>query len=321
MADPYLTTAVQIMTRGRNTNSYKFALLRSLAAFGISPGLDAATVSLERLAGQFLKFYWPITLRFQIRQASVPDRDPVVMRLIREERAALGLSPETGLEDFQRTNRARHQALVGKVAREAFDDVIPRFHTVAGRPIEPKLYEPDDDGIYVSSEVRAFLKQNHKALDLLAIGAWVKFTEKYTSAPRLYEKIEGLIPRRSTLKAYREFLQERGVVDCFYCGDLLSQNPHVDHVVPWRFVLEDRVWNLVMVCDTCNGAKSSMTPPDEYIDRVCKRNAELLEIDERDLPRKIRSDLVEWRGKRLSEELRVLVERCRGDGFGSWIGP
>ena len=41
------------------------------------------------------------------------------------------------LRDFQRRRPAEYQTLVGKIAREAFDDVIPRFHIVHGFQIIP----------------------------------------------------------------------------------------------------------------------------------------------------------------------------------------
>ena len=109
MTIAYMTAVSQIVDRGRNTNSYKFALLRALAAFGKQPGSGAVTVSREWLAERFIEFYWPITLRFQIRQATVPDKDPVVMRLIRAARSELKFSPETRLKDFRKRHPDRNK--------------------------------------------------------------------------------------------------------------------------------------------------------------------------------------------------------------------
>ena len=97
------------------------------------------------------------------------------------------------------------------------------------------------NNIRINRKVRRFLQDKHKALDLLAIGSCVKFAEKYTSAPRLPEKIQGLEPARAGLRGYWEFLVWSGAADCFYCSNPLGATPHVDHVIPWRFVAEDRV--------------------------------------------------------------------------------
>jgi hypothetical protein len=157
-----------------------------------------------------------------------------------------------------------------------------------------------------------------KALDLLAIGSWVKFTEKYTSSPRLYEKIQGLEPKRRALKKYSEFLTSRGAPLCFYCPDPLFGSGHVDHVIPWRFVAEDKVWNLVLACETCNSEKSSMTPDDQHVNEVIGRNYDLMDLDPSVLPVGVRKDLSEWRGGGLEQHFRMLLDHCRADGFGTW---
>ena len=41
------------------------------------------------------------------------------------------------LHDFQRKRPEKHKMLAAHVAKEAFDDVIPRFHKVRGEPISP----------------------------------------------------------------------------------------------------------------------------------------------------------------------------------------
>jgi len=101
MALDYMNSVAQILERGQFANSYKFALLRSLAAFGMKPGNGEEPIEVEWLAERFVELFWPLTLRFNIRQATVPDKDPVVMRYIRDEASALGLSPETLLRDYR----------------------------------------------------------------------------------------------------------------------------------------------------------------------------------------------------------------------------
>lgn len=316
-----LSTVTQIMDRGQNTNSYKFALLRSLAAFGIQHGNGEEVISREWLAERFIEFYWPITVRFQIRQATVLDKDPVVMKFIRNETNELGLPPEMPLRRYRDQHSDRYGELVARTAGNAFDDVIPRFHTVARRKIKPRLYKIDGEDIIIGKKQRMFLRENHKTLDLLAVGAWVKFTESFTSAPRLYEKIQGLEPTRSTLTRYRNFLLSWGEPSCFYCSEPVRNNSDVDHVVPWSFIAEDKIWNLVLACDQCNGDKLSATPADMFINKLNERNHQLLEVgDDNILDAKIRKELAEWRGRDLAEHIWMLVNRCRADGFGTW-GP
>ena len=157
-----------------------------------------------------------------------------------------------------------------------------------------------------------FLKEYSDVIEDLAIGAWVRFTEQYTNAPRLYEKIKGARPERKHLAHYRRFLLEFHGNQCFYCEWNFNGTAHVDHVIPWCYVLADRVWNLVLACKTCNADKSNRTPTDHYINLLLDRN--------RKLPPD-HKDLREFSSKDLEEHIRTWVSNCRSDEFGVWNVP
>jgi hypothetical protein len=325
MTTSYMNAVALIMRRGSFSNSYKFALLRSLSRFGKLQGSGEERVPIEWLAERFIEMYWPLTLNFRLRQETDPTKPPIIMKEIKSEATALGLSPETKLATYRDRHLAHYNNLVERVSRNTFGDVIERFHNIQGcPPVEPRLYEHDkdsiSDGIVIGAAARAFLNEGHQTLDLLAIGGWVKFTEKFTSSPKLYEKIQGLKPQRSSLNKYRTFFLNRRVEHCFYCSSTLTKTSEVDHVVPWSFIADDKVWNLVLACDDCNGGggKSSRTPSDEYVEKLISRNNEILEIDAAELPTSIKKDLSEWRGRDLEGHIRVLINRCRDDGFGTW---
>ena len=78
--DHYITALHQIVTRGLNTNSYKFALWRALAS--LAP--THPVISKHDLAPLFLKYYWPLEVQYHVRQGIDPDKDPIVMVLIRK---------------------------------------------------------------------------------------------------------------------------------------------------------------------------------------------------------------------------------------------
>ncbi len=132
MGASYLSSIARIMDRGRNTNSYKFALLRALVAEVKSPGDEPLTINKSQLAHQFILLFWPLTLRFKIRQATVPGKDPVVMRHIRKAISNARCTEEITVDGFRRRHCDEYATLLGRVARNAFDDVIPRFHTISG---------------------------------------------------------------------------------------------------------------------------------------------------------------------------------------------
>jgi hypothetical protein len=273
----YLRSALQILDRGLKTNSYKFALLRALADAG-ERGLASNVIGFEWLAERFVSYYWPLTVTFRVRQATDPTRDPVVMRFIRQEVAALGLSSNTRLQNYTKEHRGRYTELLSKCCRLAgcFDEVIPRFHNLRGGAAVPAiLYRCADQQILLEEGAIEFLSAYHRTLQLLALGSWVQFTEQFTFAPRLYEKIAGVSPERKH-ERYRSFLLQIQGTDCFYCGCHNDKPLHVDHVIPWSFVLEDRVWNLVLACQMCNSAKRDRTPGDSVLGKLSTRNRNMI---------------------------------------------
>ena len=62
------------------------------------------------------------------------------MKRIRELLASGKIVQGEALGDFQKKSGSGYEKLIAKVAAEAFDDVIPRFHIVRGATMEPKLF-------------------------------------------------------------------------------------------------------------------------------------------------------------------------------------
>jgi hypothetical protein len=81
--DQYISVLYQIVTKGLNTNSYKFALLRALARLASGTDQRGPKISKQQLAERFIEFYWPLEMKYHIRQGTDPDRDPAVMKRIR----------------------------------------------------------------------------------------------------------------------------------------------------------------------------------------------------------------------------------------------
>ena len=111
---------------------------------------------------------------------------------------------------------------------------------------------------------------------------------------------------------------------CFYCEQSKAPDSlDVDHVIPWCYLLEDRVWNLTLACRHCNSVKSSQTPGDRFLIKLIDRNRKLLaEITKVQASARIAfvaRDLREFVTKDIEEHIRTLTTNCRGDGFGTWM--
>lgn len=122
-----------------------------------------------------------------------------------------------------------------------------------------------------------FFRENYLLLLKSIILEWAKFLEKINIAlPMLISKIEGLKPERRSLEKAKIILGNY-FDKCFYCNNPLpseKQMIHVDHFIPWSYIYEDEIWNLVLTCRNCNLKKHSSLPPDQIAVHLVIRNKE-----------------------------------------------
>ncbi len=220
--DRYIGTLYQIVAAGQKTNSYKFALWRALARLATNTDEARPEISKNDLAPLFLEYYWPLEVKYHLRQGIDPDKDPIVMKRIRELMNAGVIGHGDSLHAFQKNWSEKHKILAARVAKEAFDDVIPRFHKVRGDAIDPNVYTYTGsegrvgDFIKLTPEGRHFLIEYRKLIDYVAVSGWVRFTEQFTSAPKLHDKIEGTKVQRGAVSQWRSALVEMQNGKCFY---------------------------------------------------------------------------------------------------------
>src|SRR5271166_1390952 len=186
----YVSVLYEIVTRGLNANPYKFALWRALARLAPATNESSPKIFKRDLSSLFLEYYWPLEVKYHIRQGIDPDKDPIVMKLIRQlAYAGVFVEGET-LTDFKSRVPDKHKTLLAGIEREAFDDVIPRFHTVHRAPIVPAVFTftgkigKAGDPIELTQGGRQFLIDYKKLVDYVAVSGWVRFTEQFTSAAR-----------------------------------------------------------------------------------------------------------------------------------------
>jgi 5-methylcytosine-specific restriction endonuclease McrA len=165
-----------------------------------------------------------------------------------------------------------------------------------------------------------WLREHRLAVRQLATGAWVRFTEEFSAAPRLYQKLAGQRPQRKPLVGHRDTL-EKGGRSCFYCGRDDAPSYEVDHFLPWSFVFEDRLWNLVLACggsSGCNQRKRDGIPSDDDLDRLNRRNeGQFLTAAHRE-PGTCHAHFKEWLHRDLMAHLRQLRATALSEGFPNW---
>jgi HNH endonuclease len=321
--DQYVSVLYEIVTRGLTTNSYKFALLRALAR--LAPATDERSPKIFKrdLSPLFLEYYWPLEVKYHIRQGIDPDKDPIVMKLIRQLVYADMIRQGEPLTGFKSRMPDKHNTLLASIERKAFDDVIPRFHIVHRAPIVPTIFTftggigNAGDPIELTHGGRQFLIDYKKLVDYVAVSGWVRFTEQFTSAPRLHDKIDGANLQRSSVSRWRKSLMAMQNGRCFYDATHDMGSPEVDHLLPWTFVLEDRTWNLVLSCRKCNNEKRDRLTNMAALEALCARNEEIKE-GRTDTDRFFRRDFAEWHTRNLSSHVKALYDQAVADGFPTW---
>lgn len=82
------------------------------------------------------------------------------------------------------------------------------------------------------------------------------------------------------MQRYLKILLAETRARCFYCDSTFGEElaPTLDHVIPWSFLLEDDLWDLVLACAKCNAEKSDWLPAAPFIHKLIVRNQTLSRV-------------------------------------------
>ena len=273
---------VNILSRGPKDNTYKFALARAILehCHGTRTGRDSAYhISYRHLARCFLKYYWRQESVFKIRQTFDRKRTPRAIQAIGEifDSSTPGIFEKLDADDIIRAEDLIMKTVFGH-ARTKTSLVVPKFQNIkVGQRVrrEAIFYEYDDDAkyIYLRPEAFAFFKQNYDLLRRVVLAEWTRFLEKVNTMPRLMMKVEDARVKRGPMTQYRKLLEDH-FDHCFYCCNRLEREyTDVDHFIPWSYIFEDDLWNLVLACRGCNHKKSASLAGEEFLELLIKRNS------------------------------------------------
>jgi hypothetical protein len=311
-----LNTIASVIEAGQKTNSYKFALTLALAE------AHKQELSASDLAERFLGYYWPLATTYRIRQSTDPFKEPVAYKWSTELHTSLKLDPGISLAKATQANPEEFAALFTRLSRPGgcLDEVLPRFHVLHKESCTDPLFGVERLGIKINDQAWTQITANRKVIRQLAIGGWVRFCERISATPRMYLKLSSDIPKRKSLSPYLTLIAKPAGHRCFYCDSPLTTDIHVDHFLPWSFILEDKLWNLVPACggdNGCNLRKSNRIPDKLLTAKLIDRNIRMLKgdlgVDLRD-----HKDLREWKMWDLTRHIEQLSATALAEGFPLW---
>ena len=275
-----------IIKKADKNNTYKFALALFLLEYSNSPNVKPPyRVEYGEIAEHFLKYYWSHVCKSKLRQGP-KNQNPLAIKIIETEFRDR-VYPQT-FDELKKKDPDLVSRCADKIRKRCLKDVIPRFQLVDGNKEvaffwylsqeygdasgNVRIYQ--DDGILVNPAAVAFMKKNFVPLHNSVILEWVRFLEsKNFGTPNLVRKIEakhkGPRDQRKFLKHLRHISNQ-----CFYCQEtlLFDQSTHVDHVIPYDYIGDTEMWNMVLACQECNLAKLDRLPPRRYTAQLSERN-------------------------------------------------
>jgi len=175
---------------------------------------------------------------------------------------------------------------IQKVGDTAFDDVVPRFQTIGTdkRIVAGHFYEIETGKRLILKD--SLLDLNINQLDMLddEITARWGLLEGAFSINQTDFKLANDIReiylkdgyKRKTLTNNIPFLSGYQGNTCFYCGEQMGCDIHVDHVLPRQVVNHDEIWNLVLAHSDCNLLKSDRLVGEHFIRKLIARNENIM---------------------------------------------
>ena len=329
--EDHMQMFMRILDQGAKDGTYKFALARALVELCGERDAGSARpreISYKELAERFLRYYWRQECVFHIRQSFQAKPESLVVRGMRGKWGDRGIR-----DDFDRLDARDKEEVCEQILCNAFGSarsrkgiVVPRFQKIKVGPCVEEIqmfYEWDDSEkrITVRDDAFKFLQSHRLILQSAVTHKWARYLERTNGGlPNLIAKVEcvGGLPARNSarMREARRALYRDGA-ECFYCRCTLDRRAmRLDHVIPWSFIFDDPLWNLVPSCTACSGRKGNALPDCDAYERLVRRNEEYAKGPEAACAKKFAESLDslgpggEWK-----RTMRCLYQACKDHEF------
>lgn len=296
--EKYLEQWLDVLQGMANDNTYKLAwgraIIESIQLKNFNEYNDYYTIPFDVISEKMLKYYWNQIFFFQLRQSPNIKKPPTIYQITNEMIHQYQLDKKTNIPIwFDKAkvhflmNRNEYDKQIAKISRTIRLDVCWRFLNANHQ--QYPLYELNQEKTIVIFKKDNFNILNEYGLILIQIinYRWAQLLEQFNRSPRIVSKVKGSQEnqiRRKSLSRFKDLLLKiypDGVVTDFYSGEVLkSSEISVDHVIPWSFIYNDDLWNLVITSKTANSQKSNNIPTKEIIEKLNERNRNLVDFIE-----------------------------------------
>lgn len=262
----------------RKRYAYKFGLIKSLLdnVFNGKNTNVGVKYTFEELFSRFAENYWNLVIKYGLRQMR-KDGKSIYSKIETILMSAIIENPTLALLEFETIDVNTKASIIRKVTSECKKCVVGALY----EDFDGIIYSFDlkEDGITLNYCVYEFMLKYKAELERLNYYSWARSLEQINDDKvivKVIDKLELSTPRRENLSVYREILRREFEEDtCFYCGKKLQKNMHVDHFISWSFVKDDKIWNFVLSCPTCNAKKNNRVPNKEFLIKIENRNKKI----------------------------------------------
>ena len=305
---------------GRNQNTYKFAL-----QLAILDNCDKEQLSYKEIATSFAERYWNNVVAYNLRESININKAPYFHKAIAD------IASEYNLEGLYYNQALKKEK---KLSPLIVDKLVGGYKTTLQNPISRLQADSDSKRsgtgskkgsgwLYSWDSSQELVMLNRKSLEKifvhkevlrkLTVFHWALFIERYNQAPSVTNKLLDAKKSRAIKKLVRELVIGLSDDRCFYC-EQIPNTVEIDHFIPFAFLFDNPIWDLVYSCGDCNsgkGGKFEKLPPKEYVSKLFQRNKVMFSED---------PNIFEG-----FDELEVLenyihktYESCSNAGFGYW---
>lgn len=262
-------------SKSKNSTTYKFVLIKSLLEnlYNVNDKLE---LSYDSLFSSFSKIYWNLVIHHNLNQINMVGKKAEVQNILGNIQASHQI-PSTFV--FDKLSAEIQVQVITKVKRKCKINVMGALYG----DTSSTLYDFDNQKEYIriNPSYYSFMQRFQRVLHYLTNYQLALFLEKFNDqgdTTNLLLKVEN-VSKRSSLDQFYQVLESFYDGKCFYCGKAIKKKDaaHVDHFIPWSFVQNDQLWNLVISCQACNLSKSDKLASDNYLVVLIDRNEEFLE--------------------------------------------
>jgi 5-methylcytosine-specific restriction endonuclease McrA len=275
----FLTNIQRLLAEGLFTATYKYALIAAIADLSVESGDDSGRplpVTTFVLAEKFVEYYWrhaipyaTVNCKRVLRQNT--GQPAKIVTLVEDARRRHGDSLARLMRDSHAWKR-----LVRKV--EAVVKVMPlwKLQTI-GKEKFDFLYDDSDKAevIELRPGVAYCFRQFYSLIQDAVRSAWLRDVRSLNGdllgeTLDLREFLFGA--ERKALSVVRPVLMDLQHGICFYCGQAIRGDGHIDHFIPWAKYPINLGHNFVLADSRCNGKKRDRMPHVDHLALWSERN-------------------------------------------------